>query len=298
MGFRAFCRASGVDLPRVPFVHPRDLLGRDAGEAIQELRVHLNDLVPAWERYLDVGGFPRAVDDWLKDRQISDTFLRDLWDVVYGEALRGEDRWTATESQRLLEQVTARMANPFTMQSAARELDVHRDTLQLRLHRLTRGFVVWPCFQNDGKDRPRLRAQRKLYFLDPLLARLALHRAPQRATPPNYTVLTEQQLGVTLLRTREEEAPGTLPDFDSLLYATTPSRKEIDFTGAWLGGLPYEGKYVEGDTWLRDGVTAEKAYGRGVLATRTITERKRDLLAVPACLLSLLLDPSPLDVVE
>lgn len=174
MGFRAFCRASGVDLPQVPFVHPRDLLGREAGEAIQELRVHLN------------------------------------------------------------EQVTARMANPFTMQSAARELDVHRDTLQLRLHRLTRGFVIWPCFQNDGKDRPRLRAQRKLYFLDPLLARLALHRAPQRAAPPNYTVLTEQQLGVTLLRAREAAAPGTLPDFDSLLYATTPSRKEIDFTGAWL----------------------------------------------------------------
>lgn len=64
--------------------------------------------------------------------------------------------------------------------------------------------------------------------------RLALHRAPQRAAPPNYTVLTEQQLGVTLLRAREAAAPGTLPDFDSLLYATTPSRKEIDFTGAWL----------------------------------------------------------------
>ena len=298
MGFRAFCQASGVDLPQVPIVHPRDLLGREAVEAIQMLRVHLNDLVPAWERYLEVGGFPRAVAGWVDDRQVSDTFLRDLWDVVYGEALRAEDRWTATESQRLLEQVSARMAHPFVVQNAARELGVHRDTLQLRLHRLTRGFVAWPCFQNDGQDRPRLRAQRKFYFLDPLLARLAWHRAPEQVAPPDYTVLTEQQLGVILLRARESEAPGTLPDFDTLLYATTPSRKEIDFTGAWLGGLPYEGKYIEGDTWLRDGITAEKAYGRGVLVTRTITDRVRDLLAAPACLLGLLLDCSPLDAIE
>jgi uncharacterized protein len=298
MGFRAFCRASGIDLPRIPTIHPRDLLGREAGEATQELRVHLNELVPAWERYLDVGGFPRAVAGWLDDRQVPDAFMSDLWDVVYGEALRGEDRWTATESQKLLEQIVARMANPFAVQSAARELDVHRDTLRLRLHRLTRGFVLWPCFQNDGRDRPRLRAQRKIYFLDPLLARLAAHRAPERTAPPNYTVLTEQQLGVTLLRARDNESPGTLPDFDSLLYATTPSRKEIDFTGAWLDGLAYEGKYVEGETWLRDGITAEKAYGRAVLATRTIVDRVRDLLALPACLLGLLLDPSPLDAID
>lgn len=298
MGFRAFCRASGIDLPRIPTIHPRDLFGRESNETIQELRVYFNDLVPAWERYLDVGGFPRAVADWASDRMVSDAFLRDLWDVVHGETLRGEDRWTASETQRLLEQIASRMSNPFTIQSAARELGVHRDALQLRLHRLIRGFVLWPCLQNDGKDRPRLRTQRKIYFLDPLHARLASHRSPDRVAPPNYTVLTEQQLGVTLLRAHEAEAPGTLPDFDHLLYATTPSRKEIDFTGAWLGGVPYEGKYVEGETWLRDALTAESAYGRGVLVTRTITDRVRDLLAAPACLLGLMLDPTPFDAVE
>jgi len=297
MGFRAFCLASGIGLPELPLIRPRDLLDSSAADAIQELRVYLSDLVPAWERYLDIGGFPRAVAEWNADRQVSDAFVSDLWDVVHGDALQGLGKWTAPQSRQLLEQVSARMANPVAMKGMAHDLDVHRDALQLRLQRLERSLIVWPCFQNDGADRPRLRAQRKVYFFDPLHAQLASLRS-EGVAPPDYTVLTEQQLGVTLLRAHEGESPGTLTEYDTLLYRTTPTRKEIDFTGSWLAGLPYEGKYIEGDTWLRDAQTIESAYGKGILATRTVVDRQRDLLAVPASMLALLLDPTPPEAVR
>src|SRR5690606_39629069 len=50
------------------------LLGRDAEAAIRGLRVDLDDLVVAWERYLEIGGGPQAVGDWLRSRRVSDGF--------------------------------------------------------------------------------------------------------------------------------------------------------------------------------------------------------------------------------
>lgn len=292
MGFRAFCTATGVKLPALPTVHPRDMLGRDADAAIQELRAYLNELVPAWETYLEVGGFPQAVNEWNNERQVSDAFMRDLWDIVHVDALRGD--WAAPQSKRLIEEIVSRLANPFVRANVAHELGVHRDALELRLLRLTRNFIAWPCYQNDGADRPRMAGQHKVYFLDPLYARLAAHRSGQ-APVADYTVMTEQQIGVHLLRAHEAEDPGTLTDYDAILYST-PTRKEIDFAGGWLGSVPFEGKYVEGETWKQETLTAMSAYGRVVLATRTMVDRDGDRIAVPAAILAVLLDPTPLAV--
>jgi hypothetical protein len=114
--------------------------------------------------------------------------------------------------------------------------------------------------------------------------------------PPDYTHLTEQQIGVALLRAHEAEEPGAIARQDALLYYRSATRAEIDFTAGWLDGVPYEGKYTEG-AWLREAQTATAAYGRCVLATRNVTERvsdeKRHLLAIPAPMLALLIDPRP-----
>lgn len=152
---------------------------------------------------------------------------------------------------------------------------------------------LWSCPQNDG-NRAKLNAQRKYYLLDPLYARIAYRRNAGRL--PDYTHLTEQQIGVALLRAREAEEPGAIARQDALLYYRSATRAEIDFTAGWLDGVPYEGKYTEG-TWLREAQTATAAYGRCVLATRNVTERisddRRQLLAIPAPMLTLLIDPHP-----
>lgn len=290
MGFRAFCEATRVDVPEVPTIHPRDMLGREAAQAIGELRPFLNDHVIAWERYLTVGGFPRAVGDWIGEREISRWFLNGMWDVIHGDALRSSG-WSPAQTQALLEAISRSLASPFNAAHAARDLgSIHHDALDARLRALVENYIVWPCAQNEG-NRPKLRSRNKLYFVDPLHARLASQRKSS-VMPPDFTQLTEQQIGGVLLRSLEAEEPGSLADYDVLLYQRTPARKEIDFTGAFLGRLPYEGKYTEG-RWLRGAATAAAAYGRGVFATRNLTERKDDLLAVPAPFIALMLDVTP-----
>jgi uncharacterized protein len=293
MSFRAFCAVTGVEIPDVPYIHPRDLLGRDADAAMRNLRIYLDDLVAAWERYIEIGGLPQAVGDWLSDRRVSDGFYEALWDVIHGDALAADD-WTPAQTQTLLNAITMRIGSPMNVSGLARALgEVSRDTTNKRLHKLEQNYLAWSCPQNEG-NRAKLNAQRKYYLLDPLYARIAHHRSAGRL--PDHTHLTEQQIGVALLRAREAEEPGAIARQDALLYYRSATRAEIDFTAGWLDGVPYEGKYTEG-AWLRETQTATAAYGRCVLATRNVTERiadaKRQLLAIPAPMLALLIDPHP-----
>ncbi len=88
--FRDFCRLlGGLDgLPDVPAIDPREMMGRQAREAVEEFSFWANDLVDAWELYLRCGGFPRAVADFLRTGDVTPAFLQDLWDVVRGDAGR------------------------------------------------------------------------------------------------------------------------------------------------------------------------------------------------------------------
>lgn len=286
MGFGGFCRAIGLALPDVPTVRAADLLLPAADDALRELRPFVADVVAAWERYLLVGGMPRAVADWVSDRAVSAEFVTALWDVVHGDALASEE-WTELQSEQLLAAIAASLTSFTNVERMARDIGAHRDTVARRLTRLQHSFLVWPCFRR-GDGGPDLRAQAKRYFIDPLHAQLAHLRTPERHRP-DLTQLTEQQLGVALLADLERERPGELSAFDGILHERTATGAEIDFVGPHLHGLPWEGKYTEG-TWKRASQTAFAAYGRVVLATRDVIEREGDRRAVAAGLLALLID--------
>lgn len=289
MGFKSFCGVSGVGVPDPGMVRARDMLDRAAQHAIAALRPWLADLVVAWERYLEVGGFPRAVDDYLEGGAVSTAFIEAMWQIIHGEAIRG-DEFSESQTRALLGRLAASLASPLNVSRTAGDVGgVHPDTINRRLKELERTYLIWPCRQQEG-GMPKLRGRSKLYFTDPLLARLVALRS-EPAEPPDYTQLTEQQIGIALLRQHESEAPGSFPRFETLLYQRTETGKEIDFAGPWLAGVPYEAKYVEG-RWKREAQTARAAYGRGVLITRNVNERDREMLAIAAPIAALLLDPT------
>ncbi|HEV2404426.1 MAG TPA: AAA family ATPase, partial [Ktedonobacterales bacterium] len=90
MGFRAFARAMGLDVPpQPPPVRARDFLSGDVETALFSLLPWLDDLLSMWELYLRVGGFPRAVADQRSHGYVREDFVRALWDVSAGEAMRG-----------------------------------------------------------------------------------------------------------------------------------------------------------------------------------------------------------------
>jgi hypothetical protein len=118
------------------------------------------------------------------------------------------------------------------------------------------------------------RKQRKLYFLDPLVA-----RSPELVcgrTHIEIAKLNEQQVGVVaLLHWCETVRRGSVRFDEWIAHYRSPSG-EIDFTGrcpdTLLRMMPIDGKDVS-DSWRRHALgIGNSALGRGILATRDVLD--------------------------
>jgi uncharacterized protein len=288
MGFRHFARAMGLDaLPDPEPVRARDFLSPTVEAACEELLPWLDELLSIWELYLRVGGFPRAVSDQLAHGHVEDDFTRALWDVASGEALRGAGT-TSAQVQAMLARLTKSLGSPLAIESLREDMSVESPhTAKARLQDLVFAYLAWPCHRRVG-SAPRLSARSKYYFIDPLMAGLAPLRAAATFPEADVSALSEQQLGLELLRSVEREQPGTYAHFSDVMYEKTAS-KELDFCGPRLGALGFEGKYIDAG-WRREALTVRSATGRGVLATRALLDIGGDVWAVPAPLIAWMLN--------
>lgn len=285
MDFRSFCRALGgfEELPD-EFVQPRDLLTPASERAIAALEPWSDALADAWELFLDIGGFPRAVGEFVGTGAVSDGFVQGLWDVVLGDAIRAAPL-SETDVASLLDRLTANLCSPINLSRIARDVGLpgHQATTS-RIEDLIRAFMAWNCHRiRDG--RPDTAAQRKLYFTDPLIAQLT-HRRDPRYQAPEIAKLAQQQVGLALARATSLRGPATFVQADQVMYERTSTGAEIDFVGPDLE-IPFECKYVDGG-WRRDALTMRARYGRGVMVTRSplLTGPDEAVWAVPAGVLT------------
>ena len=292
IGFRSFLRLVTEDAPpELPAFESRRVADLTHGE----LKRVLPDLVPwqdvlirAWETYLGCGGFPVAVARHVASRAEPVALRRSLVDVIHGDAFRRAD-WSRTQTTDLLRRLSTNVCSPLNVASLANDTGVPQASLKRRIDELREAFVVWPCYREDNL-RPKLGAQPKLYFTDPVYANLTPDS--ERVVPAmrlDFPRLSQQQLGLALLRATERTAPGTL-GYDQVLHHRTASRKEIDFVGPHFGGIAFESKYVDGG-WRRDALTLKASRWQGVVATRSeIDLSAPEVAAVPVALLAWLLD--------
>jgi predicted AAA+ superfamily ATPase len=285
MRFTNVVTASGVSLPEIPVVAPEDLADIDLREHVGPLLPYLNDLVALWEVYLRVGGFPQAVAAWRMTGDVDPSFTDTMWDVVYGDAITGA-RLSAPQTATLLSRLTASLCSPLNMSGLARDIDVAHTTAKERLSNLAESFLTWPCHREQGLT-PKLNAQTKWYFTDPVLARLAALRG--RGAEPDLTHLNEQQLGLALLRALDATAIGAIDDHDALLYYRSSTGSEIDFVGRRLGSIAIESKYVDDGRWGRTEQTFKATPWSGIVASRSIVQWEARISVIPAALLALLL---------
>src|SRR5690606_3810751 len=108
MGFVDVARALGLDLPEGPCLRVGELA--DPGvidDAVERFRPWIPGLVDMWDRYLQLGGYPQAVDAELTSPgSAGDARLRDaLWDVIFGDAFQSSGL-TETQTQALLRSLT------------------------------------------------------------------------------------------------------------------------------------------------------------------------------------------------
>ena len=102
-------------------------------------------------------------------------------------------------------------------------------------------------------------------------------------------MLSEQQIGVVLLRAIERRAPGAALRHDRLLHYRSTTRAEIDFVSADFAATCVESKYVD-RAWGRAFLTIDaSSRTTGIVATRSGLERHRGGWALPAGLLAFLL---------
>jgi uncharacterized protein len=288
MGFRSFCRALDgfEDLP-TQIIHPRDCLTAGAERAISALEPWSDALADAWELFLDVGGFPRAVGELVGDGAVSDGFIQGLWDVVLGDAMRAAPMSEA-DVAALMGRLTLNLCSPINASRIARDVGLpgHQATIN-RIEDLVRAFLAWRCHRiRDG--RPNTAAQRKLYFVDPLVAQLA-HRHNASLPAPDAAQLTQQQVGLTLARAVSLHAPAAFVQTDRVMYERTDTGAEIDFVGPDLE-IPFECKYTDG-SWRKEALTMRARHGRGVMVTRSplLTGADEPIWAIPAGMLAWLL---------
>lgn len=285
MSFRAFVRAVVDEPPPDDTVTPtalEDLQPPVLAEAARAMAPWLDTLTTAWDTYISVGGFPTAVSCHV-GKESDEGFRRDLLDVVHGEALRGA-RWSKAETDAFVRRLAKGVGSPTNRTDIADHIGGSANLVQRRIDALRDGFVAWPCFREVGL-RPKLRAQEKVYLVDPVFVRLT--RRPEQL---HAGLLSEQQLGTALLRSFARERPGALLDFDAVLHHRTRTRKEIDFVGPSFGGAAIESKYVSGRRWRRAIPTLRASRWRGVVATKDVLDlADPDVVAVPTGILAWLI---------
>lgn len=287
MPFRAFCAAIGLDrVPTPEPLRPRDLFDAKAG--LIDMELHWPTLADAWQNYLRIGGFPRAVRGFVETGSVPGAFVRDLWDVVRGEAFRSL-QMSGPEAAALLARLAKSLTSTVNLSDAARDLDLRdNERVEARIKALIQAFLGFRIFK-DVDGVPQVGAQRKLYFSDPLLARLA-HLIENGYPEPDESALTEQQVGMALARAIEREQPGAFAGASELRYWRNDSTgAEIDYVGRRIG-LGVEAKYVDA-SW-RGASKTLLARGRGgICVTRSILAvDHEDAIAIPAGLFAWMID--------
>jgi predicted AAA+ superfamily ATPase len=284
MGFRAFCCALG-NLDGLPgtTVRPRDFLTSQTEQAVYELEPWLSALDDAWQLYLEVGGFPRAVGSFVRAGEVEAGFAEGLWHVVIGDALRSTTM-SETEIAVLLDRLVQNLCSPVNASAVATDVGLRDgERVNDRINDLVTNFLAWRCYRLRG-GLPNPAAQRKVYFLDPLIAQLA-HRRNARFADPDSTKLNEQQIAAATAT-----QPAAFMEADRVMYERTDTDAEIDFAGPELD-VPFECKYTDA-TWRREAQTMRARYGRGVIVTRTplAVGEHEPVWAIPAGIVAWLLD--------
>lgn len=290
VGFATFVRLVGRHpAPPRPDVSVSGLRSAGAAHGYAQLLPWLDYLVELWERYMQYGGFPRAVAAAAQNQTVPLGFVNDLFDVISADTFK-TSRLSANAEMALLERLWKSMASPANLSNIGQEIDTTYNTIARHVAYLRDAFLLWSSPQRaENKWIPRDGAQEKLYAVDPLVARLAhLRNSARQDIDP--TVMTEMQVGMALRRRMIADRGSAMSD-EFLFYVRTPSRKEIDFVSEYLAGTAIEGKYCDDGGWRSEAATVNASEWNGILVTRNVLDTSsQDAWAVPAGLLCYLLD--------
>jgi uncharacterized protein len=289
--FRQFLQVTMPELPMPGPFPPWDLQTQATADAAAVLEAFTSELDLAWQRYLEAGGFPRAVFEHHRRGAVSPLFLHELeaWLTADVDPTAPQDSVAL-----LMAELQDRTGSPLNVRAVAQARGVSRTQLTTRLHRVVSTFAGLWCHQVDNLGRRVAGAQSKLYLLDPVLGWLG-HQLRPGIPMPDFTKLTETVLAGCIARIVEHHTPGRWLAGDTVGYARTAGGGEVDLAPVPITGpagdertTPIEVKWISSG-WRPAGRALERRYERGIVATKTITDLSGQVWALPAPALSLML---------
>ena len=216
---------------------------------------------------------------------MSDATVRMLWDVVASDIQEaGYDKHSAL---RLLERVGISLGSPVAWDHLREAMGVESpDTARRYAHLLSESFVLLTVFHWAMGGAFEQARQRKLYFLDPLVARIAPTLIPG-GREPTSDGLVENLVATALYASASDRLTQADPLPGAIGYWKSRDGRETDFVvptdpEPWaFDRVPVE---VKGDS--RRGISAarlsmRRSFGRGIVVTRTVLDVEDEIPAIP-----------------
>ncbi len=278
LSFPAFVAHLDPEIPPSPRFTLEDLLSRPA-ELLGDGLVHLDVLQRLFMQYLRSGGFPRAVAEYRDERDVSDAFVRDLWQVLADDLIASGLR-NLSQTRRLVGLLAENLCSTVSWNSLGRLLDADNETIRRHVDNLARAYACWVLYQQD-KGSPQLNAARKVYFWDPLVA--MLHGRTDGSPRRSDEQLAQMVVGTTLMRAAPT-TPGSrlLPSEGVFLFRK--NGREVDFEIVLEGRrIGIETKYVD-EVREADFRLLRASFESGVVITHGEVDFRPPILRIPASL--------------
>jgi predicted AAA+ superfamily ATPase len=208
-----------------------------------------------------------------------------LWDIIAGD-IRDFGR-SDVSTLKLLERVGRSLGTPLSWESLAGDMDVDRTTAREYVELLAESFLLLMIYRWETSGRGLSpRRQRKVYFADPLLGRVAAQLVPGSRLPL-HSAVREGLVAVGLYRSTTDRLVQAEPVPGSLCFWRSGRGTEIDFLVRESGAAGREGRFpieVKGDS-ARQIANARKslgsAFGRGLVVTESLLDLEHRIPAVP-----------------
>ena len=265
LSFADYARLHGLIPPAV--LGLPDFFKSDTRELLTQASLRLPDLRPLLDRYLHVGGFPSAVIAEAAAGNVTDAVLRDLWLQIEGEVGRqGRDPLRAF---RTLEHAVRTMGQRTNWTALGEALDTNYHLADDYANLMARAFALIVLYKYElHRGGPQLRAEKKLYVVDPLFAYIP-RRVRDVGLQPVLPALVETAVAMALFRSDEQPLVEQFPLPQGLFYWRSASGGEVDFLvgrGAINDRIPVEVKYQATVTG-RDVAAMKRSFSRGLLIT-------------------------------
>ena len=282
------CSDLSVSIAKTSF---QDLL--ELPEEIEKLKsqtdVFLPKLSSLLTNFLAVGGFPLAVEQFLRAGSLSEDVLETYLTVIRSDFEKMK------KSRILLRQVLIRILSisgtPASWQSLARPIDTPSyKTVREYTELLADSFLMAVLyFLEKNKKLANPNKGKKFYFPDPLILNLAAREAGLPMLRGQAKAV-EAAVGIHLIRKFEKRIFEGLGNIEKVFYWRSTKGKEIDFVALHEDTFfPVEVKF-QSSIMRSDYSTMKRTFGRGILVTKDMFFRDNQILGIPAPVFLLLMD--------